>query len=121
MTNFKKNPVIYTDKQEIEAVSNFTKAFGNQQKKVFLKAISEGPETVTKEQFEKLIFDQKVNLSEQDIDCAFIMLSRGIPQPVFNNQALNSISDAEMSLKIVGFNKDDISMLFNDDDNNFTP
>lgn len=55
----------------------------------------------------------KDELTEEEIDCAFILLSRGIKgSPPWNQDRLNKISEAEMAEKTKGFDVETLGLLF---------
>ena len=79
MTNFETNPTLYTDAQEKDTLLKFAKVFGSKHQNFVEQIQNQADAIISKEQFSKAIKNfVKDELTEHDIDCAYILLSRGI-------------------------------------------
>lgn len=111
---YSRYPRIYFHSHETTAKENFTTAFKGRQAK-FLRAVTSLSEKyedslITKEQFNNLVLQMSTDLTDSDIECAFVFLSRG----AISFDELKSKKDNEVCEYLLGFNSKVTYKIFND-------
>jgi len=103
-------PFIYRDEHEEEARARFTKAL-DKNKGDFQKLILNDENPIPFKKFKahvRQIEPSAEAISDMNIECAYVMLCRGIP-----HDRLHTVSEETIKECILGFKKEDIVMLFN--------
>ena len=111
MTNFKKYPSIFSDSFEEQVLKKFVTAMGSQASK-FMRVISEREDAVMGfDDFKSEVLKySKGKLQSEDIDCAFVILSRGTLTYV--KSQVDAWSSEMLAEKSMGFDTQNIHMLF---------
>ena len=109
-------PVMYGQPNEDQAKLNFTKAF-LKSKQEFFKEINEAGKKLQlinldtfKEIVRKFVPTSEILTDEMDIECAFIMMSRGVPF-----EDLSKLSEEDLLMSLEGFQANKIEMIFKED------